>query len=216
MAAQRAAGPPEWITPGEGLGALLKAGRRPDEARVLIFKGLQAGAFVGRAQRIVAEYSDGITTEHLDHEVPSEIWQLCPLPPLGHRFWSVGDIRICPDPLPDGSTISIRGEPRDLPFGYLPPIVTVTGFQIPFLAVVELGGVFDQAVGRGRRQGVGGYAQADAPLIEEMHRLLQEGTVGSVHAAAVQVTPEALGRGEPGAKVKRLSDRYKAAFPDSP
>lgn len=216
MAAKRAAEPPEWITPGDGLGALIKAGRRPDKARVILFQGLQTEAFLGRAQRVVSEYSDGVITEHLDHAVPGQVWQRCPLPPFGHRFWLAGDIRVDPEPLPEGAVAMVHSNPVDLPFGYLPPVVTVTGFRIPLYAIIELGGAFDQPPGRGRRQGVGGYAKADAPLIEEMHRLLQEEVVASVHAAAVQLAPKAVGNGEPDAKVRRLMDRYRAAFPDSP
>lgn len=216
MAAKRAAEPTEWITPGDGLGALLKAGRRPDEARVILFRGLQSESFLGRAQRIVSEYSDGIVTEHLDHAVPGQVWQRCPLPPYGHLFWLAGDIRVDPMPLPDGSVVMVHGEPTDLQFGYLPPIVTVTGFRIPLYAVMELGGVFNLSPGRGRRQGVGGFAKADAPLIAKMHRLLQSKKVNSVHAAAVQMAPKAAGAGEQEAKVRRLTERYKAAFPDSP
>jgi hypothetical protein len=119
-------------------------------------------------------------------------------------------------PLPDETVVKVHGEPIDLPFGYLPPIVTVTGFRIPLLAVVELGGIFDRPAGRGRRPGVGGFAKADAPLVEEMHQLLLDGAVGSVHAAAVQVTPKAIGTGEPEARARRLAKRYKEVFPDAP
>jgi hypothetical protein len=73
----------------------------------------------------------------------------------------------------------------------------------------------DRPLGRGRRLGVGGYAKADAQLIEEMRQLLLGEVVNSVHAAAVQMAPRAVGLGQPESKVRRLFERYKAAFPDS-
>jgi hypothetical protein len=71
-------------------------------------------------------------------------------------------------------------------------------------------------LGRGRRKGVGGFAKADAPLIEEMRRLLLEEVVTSVNAAAVQVVPKARGSGGPEAKARRLTERYNALFSDAP
>lgn len=74
----------------------------------------------------------------------------------------------------------------------------------------------DRELGRGRRKGVGGFAKADAPLIEEMRQLLLGEVVTSVHAAAVQVAPKAKGSGGPEAKARRLTERYKALFSDAP
>lgn len=210
-----AAGIDEWITPGVGIGALLKAGRAPDEARVAVFGGLQAGSFIGRASRITVEYALDKNTEHVDHAVPIDIWQFCQLPPFGHRFWSHGDIEIRP-PLLLVPMVTIYGRTHETPGGHLPPAVTIFGLRIPVLGVVELGGVFDRPAGRGRRKRVGGYAQTDEPLISEMHQLLQEGAVTSLNAAAVQVAPKARGGGAPHSKARRLVDRYREAFPDTP
>ncbi|HEX8525785.1 hypothetical protein [Allosphingosinicella sp.] len=211
----QAAGIDEWITPGVAIGALLKAGRGPDAARVAVFGGLQAGSFIGRASRITAEYALDKNTEHLDHAVPIDIWQFCPLPPFGHRFWSHGDILISPPPFL-GERITIQGQTYKTPFGHLPPAITILGLRIPVLGVIELGGIFDRPAERGRRKGAGGFAQCDGPLIEEMRQLLQEGSATSVHAAAVQVTPKARGGGQPDSITSRLSRRYREAFPEAP
>jgi hypothetical protein len=62
----------------------------------------------------------------------------------------------------------------------------------------------------GRPSGSGGYAKDDQALLIEMHRLIQSGQMGSVHAAAVQVAPEAGGpTTSHEGKVRRLSDGYK-------
>lgn len=69
--------------------------------------------------------------------------------------------------------------------------------------------------GRGRRKGVGGYARADEPLVEEMRQLVQSGEAETPWAAAVLIAGKAKGSKEPEAREKRLVGRYYEKFPDA-
>ncbi|MFT8948069.1 MAG: hypothetical protein ABF876_16320 [Acetobacter aceti] len=60
----------------------------------------------------------------------------------------------------------------------------------------------------------GGYSRKDAPLIQEMKSLLEQGKASSVWDAAQQVADRAAGGGEDISKVKRLTGRFNETFPD--
>jgi hypothetical protein len=54
------------------------------------------------------------------------------------------------------------------------------------------------------------FAEEDAPLIQEMHDLLQSGKARNPHDAAQAVVRRTTaGHGTPESKVRRLKDRYK-------
>jgi hypothetical protein len=55
-----------------------------------------------------------------------------------------------------------------------------------------------------------GYKEKDAPLIEEMRRLIETGAATSVWAAAVALAPNATGGGTNDSKAKRLLGRFLA------
>lgn len=70
---------------------------------------------------------------------------------------------------------------------------------------------------RGRRTGVGGYAQSDRPLVAEMHGLIVSGRATSIHNAAVQLASMAAPEtSSPETRTKRLVARYKEQFPELP
>ncbi len=64
-----------------------------------------------------------------------------------------------------------------------------------------------------RQVGNVSLASADAPLISEMHDLIEKGIVSSISAAAWKVADRAAGGGSPESKVDRLRRRYSEAYP---
>lgn len=203
-----------WLTMGEALTSLRKAGRHPEEAAAILFRVLAEGSLLGRAEYILVDSSDG-ATEYRDHIVPAGVLALGPIPPLGHDFWIKGDVRVCPAPVPDGAVVTIGGRTFDAPLGCLLPIFTIRGLRVPRDGVDAICRSLRPPKNMGRRQGVGGFAKDDQPLIVEMHRLLTEGTAGSVHAAAVAVASRAKGGSQVESKVKRLIGRYGTTYPSA-
>lgn len=65
---------------------------------------------------------------------------------------------------------------------------------------------------RGRRKGVGSYESQDAPLVEEMQRMIEAGEKLSAYAAATALVERAFGGGTDEAKCKRLVDRYHRTY----
>jgi len=161
------------------------------------------------------ECTDGVT-EYDDYVVPAGVLDLGPMPPLGHPFWSTGDVRVCPPPLPDGGEVWIGGQTILVPLGGLLPVYVIRGLRVPKEAVQAICRSLTASTKLGRRKGTGGYVSEDEPLVREMHELRTERAGTSVHAAAVAVGPKAAGRSPFESKVRRLVDRYRAAFPDSP
>ena len=74
------------------------------------------------------------------------------------------------------------------------------------------GSKVDQPKRRGRKPGSGSYAEHDAPLVQEMKALIDDGKAASPHAAATQIVEKAKGSGTEGSKVRRLVDRYSDEF----
>jgi hypothetical protein len=66
--------------------------------------------------------------------------------------------------------------------------------------------------GRGRPLGSGSLVTADAPLIEEMHRIIETNPTLSVTAAAMKVADRAEGGGLLDSRVRRLTQRYSEKF----
>lgn len=215
MTKKRMPGQSAWLTMAEAMAALARAGKHPEEASAILLRALALGVLLGRAQHVVTEYTDG-TTEYRDHIVPAWVWANCPLPPLGHDFWRIGDLQVRPAPLPDGSTVDIGGQIIAFPLGGLLPITTIRGLKVSGVGVLALCRALGGSKGLGRRRGVGGYAKADEPLVREMHQLRAEGSAASIHAAAVAVAPRAKGSRQFESKVRRLVERYRATFPDAP
>jgi len=69
------------------------------------------------------------------------------------------------------------------------------------------------AVSRGRPKGSGSLERADAPLIEQMRKLIIEEECVSPTAAAQAVAAYAKGAGTLDSKVRRLVERYGAKYP---
>ncbi len=65
---------------------------------------------------------------------------------------------------------------------------------------------------RGRKKGSGSYEALDAPLLEEMKRLIAKGDALSNHAAAMKVVDRAEGAGALESKVRRLINRFNEKF----
>lgn len=200
---------------GEAMAAVRAAGKQPEEAAAILFAALARGTLIGRADHVRMECTDGVTEYH-DHVVPAGVLDLGPMPPLGHPFWSTGDVQVRPAPLPDGSEVRIAGQTIVVPLGGLLPVFTIRGLRVPQEAVDAICRSLGASTKIGRRKGIGGFASEDEPLIREMHELRTERAGTSVHAAAVVVASKAQGRSLFESKVRRLVDRYRAAFPDSP
>jgi hypothetical protein len=64
---------------------------------------------------------------------------------------------------------------------------------------------------RGRTKGAGSLADADAPLLEEMRRLLADKAAFSVDDAAKRVAAKAAGHGTFDSKFTRLARRYRVS-----
>ena len=60
----------------------------------------------------------------------------------------------------------------------------------------------------GRPKGSGSFRNADAPLVDEMAGLVEEGTVSSIEQAAICVAARAIGSGTLESKRKRLARLY--------
>lgn len=60
----------------------------------------------------------------------------------------------------------------------------------------------------GRKKGTGSFASLDAPLLEEMKKMIAQGTVLSTWAAALKVAGKAAGAGTLESKAKRLLKRF--------
>lgn len=215
MALRGTPGQPAWLTMGKAMAAVRRVGKQPEEAAAILFAALARGTLIGRAHHVRMECTDGVT-EYDDHVVPAGVLDLGPMPPLGHPFWSTGDIRVCPPPLPDGGEVRIGGQTIVVPLGGLLPVYVIRGLRVPKEAVQAICRSLTASTKLGRRKGAGGYVSEDEPLVREMHELRTERTGTSVHAAAVAVAPKAAGRSLFESKVRRLVDRYRAAFPDSP
>ena len=64
----------------------------------------------------------------------------------------------------------------------------------------------------GRPGGSGSFAEADAPLIVEMHELIENGEAASPHNATLLVLDRATGNGTDDSKRSRLRRRYMAKY----
>lgn len=65
----------------------------------------------------------------------------------------------------------------------------------------------------GRPKGAGGFAKADAPLVEEMRAMIMGDSALTPHAAAYKVVARAPGSATDETKVRRLSEHYRRKFP---
>jgi hypothetical protein len=194
----------------EAMRAIGDTGKLPEEAAAILFYALARGTLIGRADHLRVEFTDGVT-EYRDHVVPAGMLELGPIPPLGHPFWSEGDVRVHPDTLREGSAVYLDGQSFVAPFGGLLPVFTIRGLRVPRDGVLAICRPLMASAHTGRRKGIGGYAKHDEALVREMHRLVTEGSAASVRAAAVAVAAEAKGRSLFESKVRRLVDRYRAA-----
>ena len=67
---------------------------------------------------------------------------------------------------------------------------------------------------RGRGKGVGSYEDADAPLVEKMHKLIKKKVASGPHQAAKMVAERAEGKNTTfNSKVRRLLGRYSQRYP---
>lgn len=170
MARSKTPGQPAWLTMGEAMAAVRQTGKLPEVAAAILFAALARGTLIGRADHVRMESTDGVTEYH-DHVVPAGVLDLGPMPPLGHPFWSRGDVRVCPPPRPDGSEVRMGGETIVLPLGGLLPVYTIRGLRVPQEALDALCRSLAALTRIGRRKGIGGFASEDEPLIREMHEL---------------------------------------------
>jgi hypothetical protein len=69
---------------------------------------------------------------------------------------------------------------------------------------------------RGRPRGSGSYKPADAPLVEQMRKLMLDNPSLSPSAAATRLAEQAAGGGTLDSKAKRLAERYLEKYGDSP
>ena len=64
-----------------------------------------------------------------------------------------------------------------------------------------------------RQPGTGTYDIADAPVLEEMHRLIMNGDAKSPHDAAGQLAHKAKGSMEESSRQTRLAKKYRKKYP---
>ena len=64
----------------------------------------------------------------------------------------------------------------------------------------------------GRRKGVGGFAHTDAPLVEDMLKLIERGEANSAWDAARLVSPRA--QGAENNRQRRLTDAFLTRYPE--
>ena len=113
--------------------------------------------------------------------------------------------------VPGGATAELEGEPK-LYAIHVAPIVEP---QIAegSVAISDLG--LPPPKRRGRRLGSGSMKAADAPLLEEMHRLLADHKAFSPEGAAKLVAMLAAGTATESSKATRLAKRYREKFMNS-
>jgi hypothetical protein len=66
----------------------------------------------------------------------------------------------------------------------------------------------------GRPPGAGSFARLDAPLLQEMERLIDAGDAASAESAAKLVATKAHGAGSYASKVDRLARQFRKQHPD--
>jgi hypothetical protein len=193
----------DWLTMAEAMAAFKLAGKLPEEAAALLHRHLAAGTLLAKADTIRMEYYDGGETTHSEWEVPAALWGYCPLPPLGHRFWIVGDVRFQPPPDMD-----------ELSLDPVLPTVIILGAKVSRDGLSAITRAIGGAKGRGRRRGAGSLAESDEPLVLEMHALVKSRRVPSLYQAALDLAKRAKGGGTEESKAKRLIARYGERYPN--
>ncbi len=111
---------------------------------------------------------------------------------------------------------SLEGEPpvsladRRPPADQLPAKAETV--EMPERAQPERGPSAVRPNRRGRKKGSGGYDSKDAPLLEEIHALVENEEPMGLWHAALTVADRAPGGGTPESKAKRLAKKYKAKY----
>jgi hypothetical protein len=191
-----------WMTMGDAMAVLKQAKLLPEEATAFVHRHLAAGALLARADTIRTEYFNGEEITHSQWEVPAAVWGYCRLPPLGHLFWISGDVQFQPPRKMDALSLSP-----------IPPTITILGARVSAEGLAALVRTIAGARGRGRRKGAGSLAEADGPLVLEMHALVSSRAVPSVYQAAARLAKGAKGGGTEESKAKRLIILYRKRFP---
>jgi hypothetical protein len=57
-----------------------------------------------------------------------------------------------------------------------------------------------------------GYDKQDAPLLKQMHKMINSGKADNVPYAADAMAPKAVGKGKPASKSKRLEQKYMKKY----
>ncbi len=195
----------EWLSVRDALEYLRSVGLSPDGNRKRLAQWAAAGLLPGRAF-FLRDRNERLPEGSL---VSPSVWEWVVTGLWVTVDWQAGSLRLLRHNLGPVLDVEAHGIEFDKP-----ALMRLAPGREP-AAAAAVAPQRDRPLGRGRRLGVGGYATADAPLIEEMRQLLLGEVVNSVHAAAVQMAPRAVGLGQPESKVRRLFERYKAAFPDS-
>jgi hypothetical protein len=193
-----------WLTMAQAKFSLQATGKLPEEAATILMDQLVAGRLSTRAARIRVSLHGEELDNRFDHPVPTPYWSWCPLPPLGHAFWTVGDIQFLAGPPDDEDDLSLTPPS---------PTVRIWGLRLYRDGVLALCRAIRAEQGKGRPKGAGSYAALDAPLLREMRRLRSSGEVTSITKAAERVAERAAGGGTFLSKTKRLVRGYKAQYP---
>lgn len=197
----------EWLSARDALEQLLSVGLSPEENAKRLVQWAAAGLLPARAfflrERNERHPEGSLVPIWVWEQVAEGLW-------VRDLDWQAGSLRLLRYNM--GPTLDVEAHGIDFDRAALVKLAPGGGPMGSPTATVDR----KRQRGRGRRKGVGGYAKADAPLIEEMRRLLLGGGFTSTYAAAVQVVPNAKGSGGQEAKARRLTERYKALYSDAP
>lgn len=221
-----------WIVPQTALDSLVRLGASRPEAWHLLADAMRSGQIRCQAASQIWDWHVGPNEQRTDQEVPCDAWIWADFPAPGHTFWRIGDVLLHLR-LP-GTQTEAQALVDVLSFAPAAPTVEIRGAKLDRDGLELLTYQYSQKRGsppaedsspakpsekylappqtpksRGRPRGAGSYAALDAPLVEEMIRLINSGVARSPHHAAQLLADRAFGSSQNDSKVARLVRRYQ-------
>ena len=194
--------------------ALGQLRKLPEEAASILYQQLIEGLLENRSDSVRMDFMGELPAELVNRPVPAAILSACPIPPLGHSFWTRGDVQFTPESASQAfGRLSSTGM-EDLSLDPLQPLITITGLKMSGDGLDSLCRAIKGDKGRGRRKGAGSLETMDEPLLQKMRPLIQSHAVASISQAAAKVVNRAAGAGTVESKIKRLARRYNERFPE--
>jgi hypothetical protein len=203
-----------WLSMRRARAALARTGKRPGEAVALIHQMLSKGSWTNRAARVHIDFPNEPPGEWTNQQVPAEILNACPLPPLGHVFWKSGDVQFSLLPASEAPGHPFSAADNALSLDPIPPLVTISGLKVSSNELEALCRTIRGTQGRGRRKGAGSFAGMDEHILAQMRELLIAKAVASASEAASRFVESAAGGGTRESKIKRLAKRYWERYPE--